>query len=178
MKAKVLIAGVGNIFLGDDAFGSEVARMLLRRSWPENVRVEDFGIRGFDLTFALLDGYDAVILVDATPRGGTPGTVYTVEPDLAFLDSAPPGAGAVETHAMDPMRVLDVARSMGAEFRQLYLVGCEPVPATVDPDGPGQMGLSDPVHAALQPAADVVVALAERILVTGGDENATQAGGA
>ena len=86
MSPTILVAGIGNIFLGDDAFGSEVARRLLLKPWPACVRVEDFGIRGFDLTFALMDGYDVVILVDATPRGGLPGTLYTIEPDLSELD--------------------------------------------------------------------------------------------
>ena len=81
MSPKILVAGIGNIFLGDDAFGTEVARRLLPRRWPDNVRVADFGIRGFDLTFALLDNCDAVILIDATSRGGAPGTLYTIEVD-------------------------------------------------------------------------------------------------
>ena len=81
MKGRVLVAGIGNIFLGDDAFGSEVARRLVGEHWPEDVRVVDFGIRGLDLTFALIDGYETVILVDAVPRGGEPGTVYTLEAD-------------------------------------------------------------------------------------------------
>ena len=81
----ILVAGIGNIFFGDDAFGSEVARRLADRQVPENVHVKDFGIRGLDLVYALLDGYDGVILIDATPRGGPPGTLYTIEPDLAEL---------------------------------------------------------------------------------------------
>ncbi|MGH7848434.1 MAG: hydrogenase maturation protease, partial [Candidatus Binatia bacterium] len=74
--AKILVAGIGNIFLGDDGFGVEVARELAKRKLPESVRVVDFGIRGFDLAYALLDGYDLTILVDAAPRGGLPGTLY------------------------------------------------------------------------------------------------------
>jgi hydrogenase maturation protease len=156
---KILVAGIGNIFLGDDAFGSELARRLLTRPWPCSVRVEDFGIRGFDLTFALMDGYDLVILLDATSRGGNPGTLYTIEPDLSELDRLTPGAATVETHGMNPMRVLAVARTMGAEFRQLYLIGCEPSPETIDPDGPGYMGLSDPVRGALDEAVNIVETL-------------------
>jgi hydrogenase maturation protease len=78
---RVLVACIGNIFLGDDAFGVEVAQRLAGRGLPEGVRVVDFGIRGLDLTFALLDDYEAVILVDATPRGGDPGTLYVLELD-------------------------------------------------------------------------------------------------
>jgi hydrogenase maturation protease len=151
MSGRVLVAGVGNIFLGDDAFGSEVARRLLRDEWPEDVRVADFGIRGMDLTFALLDGYDTVILVDATPRGGEPGTVYTLE---AVAVEA--GGAAVDAHAMDPMRVLAAARSMGARWNRLLVVGCEPQPETVDPNGPGSLGLSPAVERAVEEAAQVV----------------------
>jgi hydrogenase maturation protease len=151
MSGRVLVAGVGNIFLGDDAFGSEVARRLLREDWPVEVRVVDFGIRGFDLTFALLDGYETVILVDATPRGGEPGTVYTIEPELETC-----GEAAVDGHAMNPVRVLGAARSMGAEWKRLLVVGCEPSPETVDEDGPGALGMSAPVERAVEEAADVV----------------------
>src|SRR6516225_7125141 len=81
-QPRILVAGIGNIFLGDDAFGVEVARRLAARPQPDGVRVADFGIRGIDLTYALLDGYETVILVDATPRGGQPGTLYVIEPDV------------------------------------------------------------------------------------------------
>src|SRR5438270_10803156 len=80
-RPRVLVAGIGNIFLGDDAFGVEVAQRLAQRPLPAGVRVVDFGIRGLDLTYALLDGQDAVILVDATLRGGPPGTLYVIEPE-------------------------------------------------------------------------------------------------
>ncbi|MGB8851891.1 MAG: hydrogenase maturation protease, partial [Candidatus Acidiferrales bacterium] len=96
---RILVAGIGNIFLGDDAFGVEVAGALAHRKLPASVRVTDFGIRGFDLAYALLDGYDVTILVDACPRGDAPGTLYVVEPDLDALDS-PDAAAPIETHAM------------------------------------------------------------------------------
>src|SRR6185503_5480722 len=92
-----LIAGIGNIFLGDDAFGCEVLQHLAQREWPENVRVVDFGIRGFDLAYALLEGYDLTIFVDATPRGGAPGTLYVIEPDMTEVDTLDAGAMMVET---------------------------------------------------------------------------------
>jgi hydrogenase maturation protease len=110
---KVLIAGIGNIFHGDDAFGVEVAARLARRSLPAEARVVDFGIRGFDLAYALLDGYDVTILVDTTARGGAPGTLYTIEID----PNAPSGLDEpridVATHGMNPMRVLQMAQTMG-----------------------------------------------------------------
>lgn len=151
MKGRVLVAGIGNIFLGDDAFGSEVARRLLGEQWPEDVRVVDFGIRGLDLTFALIDGYETVILVDAVPRGGEPGTVYTLE-----VDSDPEGAAALDAHSMDPLRVLAAAKGMGARWNRLLVVGCEPSPDTADPEGPGSLGMSPPVERAVEEAAQVV----------------------
>ena len=168
MMPNILVAGVGNIFLGDDAFGSEVARLLLRRHWPDNVRVEDFGIRGFDLAFALSDGYDAVILIDATPRGGQPGTLYTIEPDLSELDRAAIEGAAIESHGMNPMRVLAVARAMGAQFRRIMVLGCEPSPETIDPEGPGEMGLSEPVRRAVDEAITIV----ERLVAQTASESA------
>ncbi|HWD00399.1 MAG TPA: hydrogenase maturation protease [Candidatus Sulfopaludibacter sp.] len=149
-----LVAGVGNIFFGDDAFGSEAARRLQREKWPEGVRVIDFGIRGLDLTYALLDGYDTVILLDASPRGGAPGTLYTIEPDLTDLP-----AGEVETHGMEPLRVLAVARSMGAEWKRLLVVACEPTPGSADPDGPGSMEMTEAVQWAVEETVDVVRSL-------------------
>ena len=159
MTAKVLVAGIGNVFLGDDAFGSEAARRLLQRQWPAAVRVEDFGIRGFDLTFALMEGYETIVMVDATPRGGAPGTLYCIEADVSQV----PQTG-VEPHGMNPMRVLATARSMGAKFQKAYIVGCEPDPASVDPDGPGSMGLSPVVEASLDEAVRMVEELVERAL--------------
>ncbi|HEY2019433.1 MAG TPA: hydrogenase maturation protease [Bryobacteraceae bacterium] len=167
MKPRILVAGIGNIFMGDDAFGSEVARCLLLRTWPDNVRVVDFGIRGFDLTFALLENYDAVILLDATPRGGAPGTLYTIEPDLNDLERADPGIANLETHGMNPMRVLAAAKTMGAEFQDLFLVGCEPSPENVDPEGEGSMQMSDAVQGVIEEAANVVEMLVAEIIRDG-----------
>src|SRR5579872_4657529 len=104
MTRRILIAGIGNIFMGDDAFGVETARRLLQRTWPEGVRVVDFGIRSYDLACAITDGYEAVILVDATQRGYNPGTLYLIEPDLSQLDRL--DAGAADAHGMDPIRTL------------------------------------------------------------------------
>lgn len=159
MRPNLLVAGIGNIFLGDDAFGSEAARRLLRREWPAGVRVEDFGIRGFDLTFALMDGYETIVMVDATPRGGAPGTLYCIEADVSQV----PQAG-VEPHGMNPLRVLATARSMGARYQKAYVVGCEPDPQSVDPDGPGSLGLSPAAEASLDEAVRMVEELVGRAL--------------
>src|SRR3984893_283283 len=121
-KPRILVAGIGNIFLGDDAFGVEVARRLSGRELPQGVRVTDFGIRGYDLAYALLDGYDTTILVDACPQGQPAGTLYVIEPDLENLGG--PEEGAVEAHSMNPLNVLRLAQSMGGRLKRILLVGC------------------------------------------------------
>lgn len=161
MQPRILVAGIGNIFLGDDAFGSEVARALARRELPAEVRVVDFGIRGFDLAYALLDGCDVTIFVDATPRGGEPGTLYTIEPDLAELDGYEADAMLVETHGMNPLKVLSMVKSMGGQLGRILLVGCEPTPLRSEE---GHMGLSEPVQAAVDEAVQVVESLVTKIL--------------
>ena len=160
-RPSILIAGIGNIFLGDDAFGSEVARRLAGRELPDEVRVVDFGIRGFDLAYALLDGYEVTIFVDATPRGGEPGTLYTIEPDLNELDNLDAEGMMVETHGMNPMKVLGMVKSMGGHFKRILLVGCEPAPLRSED---GHMGLSEPVQAAVDEAVKVVESLVREIL--------------
>jgi hydrogenase maturation protease len=157
-KPRTLIAGIGNIFLGDDAFGCEVVKELTRRVWPEGVRIVDFGIRGFDLAYALLEEYDMVILVDATPRGEAPGTLYTIETDLNQIESIDSGGAVVETHGMNPLKVLGMVKSMGGKFQKILLVGCEP--ETFGPEE-GQMGLSSVVQAAVPQAVAIVARLVE-----------------
>lgn len=100
-QPNILVAGIGNIFLGDDGFGCEVVKRLHQRTWPDNVRVVDFGIRGFDLAYALLDEYDVTIFVDATPRGDQPGTLYTIEPETHEIEGIAGQAAMVETHGIN-----------------------------------------------------------------------------
>jgi hydrogenase maturation protease len=157
-RPRILVAGVGNIFLGDDAFGVEVAQRLLRRDLPPEVRVVDFGIRGLDLTYALLDGYEAVVLVDAVPRGERPGTLYVLEPDAAGGAEA----GPMEAHGMDPVKVLRLAATMGAAVDRLLLVGCEPTP--LDEADEMTTGMSDAVRAAVDEAVLLVESLVIRLL--------------
>jgi hydrogenase maturation protease len=159
-RPRVLVAGIGNIFLGDDAFGVEVVRRLSSRQLPEEVRVTDFGIRGYDLAYALLDGYDTTILVDACPRGDAAGTLYVIEPDLTDLGGADEQQAAVEAHSMNPLNVLRLASSMGP-LKRVLLVGCEP--ATLGPEE-GQMGLSAPIEAVMDEAVKMVESLIEKIL--------------
>jgi hydrogenase maturation protease len=156
----VLVAGIGNIFLGDDAFGVEVVRRLALRRLPESVRVADFGIRGFDLAYALQDGYETTILVDACPHGEAPGTLYVIEPELSPSD-APDAQAAVEAHAMNPMTVLRLARAMNIEVKGVLLVGCEP--ETLGGEE-GQMGLSAAVEAAVERAVKLVEAVIDKVL--------------
>lgn len=150
---RILVAGIGNIFCGDDAFGCEVIRRLAQRSWPEGVRVEDFGIRGLDLAYEILDGWDHVVLVDAAPRGGAPGTLYALE-----LDQPVPGGteSLIETHGMNPLKVLALVQSLGGSLPSLRLVGCEPLTCGSEEDP--VMGLSAPVQGALDEAVRLIEA--------------------
>lgn len=155
MSAKILVACVGNIFLGDDAFGVEVARALSKLELPENVTVKDFGIRGFDLAYALLDPWDTVIIVDALARGQAAGTLYVLEPDLrAAADPAATPHG-MDPHGMDPVRVLNMASAMGTISAKVVVVGCEP--QDFGDEFEGRMGLSAPVQATVEEAANLVM---------------------
>jgi hydrogenase maturation protease len=159
-RPRVLIAGVGNVFLGDDAFGVIVAQRLGDRLLPATIRVIDFGIRGVDLAFALLEPYDAVILIDAMPRGGAPGTLYVLEPHVDA--SAEPVDATIEMHTMDPVKVMRLAAFMGAPLQHVFVIGCEPSPATESEDF--RDGLSEPVLAAVNDALDLTVQLATQVL--------------
>ena len=150
----ILVAGIGNIFLGDDGFGVEVIRCLAGRQFAETVRVTDFGIRGYDLAYALVDGYDFTILIDAVSRGSAPGTLFVIEPDVA-------GTSAMDAHAMTPESVLQLARAMGPVRGRIVLVGCEP--ETLGGEE-GHMGLSDTVMASLDPAARLIEDLVAKLL--------------
>jgi hydrogenase maturation protease len=160
-RKRILIAGIGNIFMADDAFGVEVASRLANQSFPSGVRVADFGIRGFDLAYALMEGYETTILIDAYPGDGQPGTLFVVEPDLNELNSPATQQGFVEPHAMNPINVLRMAVSMGGELKRILLVGC--VPATLGPEE-GEMGLSEPVAAAVGEAVKLIDSLVTQIL--------------
>src|SRR4028118_1191165 len=121
MSERVLIAGIGNIFLGDDGFGVEVVKRLAGRELPAGVEVKDFGIRGMDLAYALQDDYELVVFVAATPRGGEPGTVYLIEPEIED-----DGEVTLDTHGMDPVKVLKLSRALGAKPPRTPVVGAGP----------------------------------------------------
>jgi hydrogenase maturation protease len=166
---RILVAGIGNIFFGDDAFGCEVASQLRRKPLPEGVRVIDFGIRSYDLAYAIMDGYDATILVDATPQGSAPGTIYLIEPDLKKLDELPDEA--VNAHSMNPVRVLQLVRSLGGKPGWLRVVGCEPAVLETEE---GAMGLSEKVQAAVAPAIEMIETLIREILEEAGNPVASR----
>jgi hydrogenase maturation protease len=169
MKPKILVAGIGNLFKADDAFGCEVARRLSERA-PENrmddsVSVVDFGIRGIDLAYALSDGiYDLVVLVDAIQRGGDPGTVYLIEPDLNNIDAASEGGTlGADSHGMHPARVLSWAKAMGAELPIVRLVGCEPEDIVAEEEDI-RVGLTPRVALAVDPAMRLITRLTKEFV--------------
>ena len=152
MTARILVAGIGNIFLSDDAFGVEVAHRLSGRALPEGVRVEDYGIRGMHLAYDLLEGYDALVLVDAVPIGEQPGTLAVIQPELATPSGpnveggAPPAADA---HTMSPHIVLATLAHLGGSVDRIVIVGCQPG------DLDEGIGLSPAVQGAVDAAVDL-----------------------
>jgi hydrogenase maturation protease len=165
MSPKVLVAGIGNIFLGDDGFGTETARRLGELDLPDGVQVADYGVSGMHLAYDLAGGYDATILLDATQRGeGEPGTLYLIELDADEIAhdttvDEPLGDGRfVDAHGMHPESVLSLLKMLGGEAGQVMLVGCEPADLY-----PG-IGLSSVVEAAIPKAVDMVVDLLGEIL--------------
>jgi hydrogenase maturation protease len=149
---RMLVAGLGNVFLGDDGFGVEVVRRLAGEPQPDGVRVADFGIRGLHLAYELLDGYDTAVLVDATPRGGNPGELHLIEvgtddlPQASTSDELVAQGAVLDAHAMTPDAVLALLVTLGGTPARVLVLGCEP--AVVDE----RMGLSPPVAAAVDPA--------------------------
>jgi hydrogenase maturation protease len=152
---RVLVAGIGNVFLGDDGWGVALAGRLADRTLARGVDVVDFGIRGMDLAYAMQDGYDAVVFLDATPRGQAPGTLYVIEPELDEIEMT------LDVHGMDPVKVLALARMLGAEsLPRTLVVGCEPQTRMSAEDERIVAELTEPVRASL----DGAVALVEDLL--------------
>ena len=156
MPRRTLVACLGNIFLSDDGFGVEVARRLAREELPDGTTVTDYGIRGMHLAYDLAQGWDATILVDATPRGGEPGTVYVIEPERQQPSAGGEGLTGsmlLDAHGMQPDVMLAMAGTLGAEAGRVLVVGCEPASVA---EG---IGLSGAVAAAVEEAARVVMEL-------------------
>jgi hydrogenase maturation protease len=151
---RVLVAGIGNVFLADDGFGVEVAARLAEVELPAGVHVEDFGIRGLDLAYALA-GYDLAILVDAVPRGAPPGTLFVIEPEA--LD----GDVGIDAHGMDPVKVLGLARALGEPLPEILVLGCEPAVRMTGEEDEVVAALSAPVRGAVDEAVRMVQALIE-----------------
>jgi hydrogenase maturation protease len=161
---RVLVAGIGNVFLGDDGFGVAVAERLATRELPAGVRVVDFGIRGIDLVHALQDEPDVAILVDALPGDRPPGTLTVLEPEVAGDDAA-----GLEPHAMDPVSVLRTARRLGAAPGRTLIVGCEPLLRMTGDEPDVVMELSPPVAAAVDDAVALVESLLAEVIREDGD---------
>jgi hydrogenase maturation protease len=160
---RMLVAGVGNIFLTDDGFGVEVASQMAGTALPDGVELVDFGIRGVHLAYQLLDGYDVLVLVDAAPHGQTPGTVSLLEVDQSKVtESAPAVSGAerplVDAHGLEPGAILSMLGSLGGQVPQVYVVACEPESVV---EG---MGLTDVVRAAVPHG----IRLVEQVIQTRG----------
>jgi hydrogenase maturation protease len=154
---RLLVAGIGNVFLSDDGFGVEVVRRLSSESLGDDVDVVDFGIRGVHLAFDLADGrYDAVILVDAVAKGGEPGTLYVIDPDVAngSLESA-----VADAHSLTPDAVLSWIRQIGAKPPRIVVLGCEP--GTTEES----MELSEPVADSIDMAIEMIRAVISQIKV-------------
>lgn len=159
MNSPVLIAGIGNIFQGDDGFGVAVAQELAATDLAERACIMDTGIRGIDLCFAMLDPRELTILIDATQRGGPPGTLYLIEIDPEQIGESGHDTELPNSHGLDPLHVLTLAKRMGAQFGRLLLVGCEPL--ILDCDDSGDIGVSSGVRSAVHGAVQIVQDLVE-----------------
>jgi hydrogenase maturation protease len=153
---KLLVAGVGNIFYGDDGFGPEVARALAADP-IEGVTIADFGIRTLHLAYELLAGYDRAFLIDAVPRGGLPGTLYVLEPEIRDTGAAP------DAHRMDLESVFALVRTIGGDPPPITIVGCEPSQAQEE------IELTKPVREAVRPAVELIRRLVTQALAGGGE---------
>jgi hydrogenase maturation protease len=169
MTGRILVAGVGNVFLRDDAFGVEVVRLLAERPQPPGVQISDYGIRGVHLAYELLNGYDLFVLVDAAPRGEAPGTVAVLEVDLPRPDAQP----VIDAHSLTPDAIFGLLSSLGGHPGRSLVVACEP--AEVD----AGMGLSGPVREAVPHAVRAVEEILARAVAAdprAGEQRADEQG--
>ena len=155
---KILIAGIGNAWLKDDGFGSEVVRRLESRTLPEGAVVFDFGTGGLDLAYEVMRGYDALVLVDVSRQGGEPGTLYVMEARQEDVEAGIEDGQVIDPHGMDPQTVLRFVKTLGGWPGKVVVVACEP--AEVEEMG---MGLSEEVERAVGGAVDLVVATVDEL---------------
>jgi hydrogenase maturation protease len=151
MKKRVMVAGVGNMFLKDDGFGAEVAKRMRERDLPEGVEIRDFGTGGLKLAYDLMKGYDALILVDSSPRDEEPGTLYVIEPKPEEFDADLENGGPIDPHGADPATVLRFVKAIGAWPGKILIIGCEPQNVNEF-----EIGLSEPVMRAVNGAVELV----------------------
>jgi hydrogenase maturation protease len=155
---RILVAGIGNVFLGDDGWGVALAGRLARRELPAGVEVVDYGIRGMDLAYAMADGgYDAVVFLDAAPRGEAPGTLYVIEPEVQAAEVV------IDTHGMDPVKVLGLVQGIGGTPPRTLVVGCEPANRLSPDVQEFVVDLSEPMRASLDEAERLVESLLEEL---------------
>jgi hydrogenase maturation protease len=157
----ILVAAVGNLWLGDDGFGGEVARRLRARELPADVAVADFGTGGLDLAYEVMRGYEALVLVDVSRQGGDPGTLYVMEVEPDSIEGAIEDGTRIDPHGMDPQTVLRFVKATGGWPGRVVVVACEP--AEVEEV---VIGLSAPVAAALDGAVELILETLEELRCT------------
>ena len=158
LEKQILVAGVGNAWLQDDAFGGEVARRMEKQGVPDGVTVMDFGTGGLDLAYEVMRGYDGLILIDVSRQGGDPGTLYVMEADEDEVEAGLEDGQVINPHAMDPQTVLRFVKSLGAWPGKVVVIACEPT--VVEEMG---MGLSPAVEVAVEGAIDLVLSTIEEL---------------
>jgi hydrogenase maturation protease len=157
-EKQILVAGIGNAWLGDDGFGGEVVKRLEARELPSGVTVADFGIGGLDLAYEVMRGYDGLVLIDVSRQGGEPGTLYVMEPDEEDIAAGIEDGELLDPHGMDPQTVLRFVRAVGGWPGKVVVIACEP--AVVEEMG---IGLSAGVSAAVEHAAELVATTIEEL---------------
>lgn len=150
MTQRILIAGVGNIFFGDDGFGVRVADRLSRENLPAGVSVADFGIRSVHLAYELLNGYDALILIDAVSRHEEPGSLYVIDANDVPEGESTELKATMDGHGLTPEAVLSLCESLGGKVDTVLVIGCEPA------DCGSGIGLSGPIELAIEGAVRLV----------------------
>ncbi len=152
MDKQILVAGVGNAWLGDDGFGGEVIKALEKRELPDGVKIQDFGSGGLDLAYEVMRGYHALLLIDVSTQGGEPGTLYVIEPDPDEIKGGIEDGEVLSPHGMDPATVLRFVKAVHGWPGKVVVVACEP--ADVEEMA---MELTPEVRAVVEKAVDLVL---------------------